>query len=95
MRHWTEALRGFVTGRRHAYRRVFNLESVDAQAVLVDLARFCRAHVSTGHPDAAVAARLDGRREVYLRIQQHLRLDDDTLWLLYSGNQPVKEPTDG
>lgn len=74
----------FLVGRKRAYRRVFNTESRDAQAVLEDLARFCRAHASTGSQDPAVAARLDGRREVWLRIQQHLRLDDETLWNLFN-----------
>jgi len=26
---------------------------------------------------------LDGRREVWLRIQQHLQLSEDALWKLY------------
>jgi hypothetical protein len=74
----------FLTGRKRSYLRVFNLESRDAQAVLEDLARFCRAHASTGAQDPAVAARLDGRREVWLRIQQHLRLSDEDIWNLFN-----------
>jgi len=58
------------------------------QTVLVDLQRFCRANTSTAHPDPYMAARLDGRREVWLRLQQHLRLDDETLWKLYGGDKP-------
>ena len=54
-----------------------------AQAVLRDLAAFCRAHRSTAHSDPHVAARLDGRREVWLYVQERLRLDDETLWQLY------------
>lgn len=77
---------------------MFNPQSGDARAVLVDLARFCRAHASTAHPDPHVAARLDGRREVWLRIQQHLNLDNDTLWLLFDGrpipNSNQRTPTD-
>lgn len=57
---------------------------VAAQAVMRDLARFCRAHESTAHPDPHVAARLDGRREVFLYVQERLRLDDETLWQLYT-----------
>lgn len=75
----------FLFSRRTAYCRVFSVESRDAQLVLADLAKFCRAHVSTGAPESHVAARLDGRREVWLRVQQHLKLDDETLWLLYGG----------
>lgn len=77
----------FLLGRKASYCRTFTLESLDAQAVLIDLARFCRAHTSTAHADTHIAARLDGRREVWLRIAHHLKLDDDTLWLLYSGQQ--------
>jgi hypothetical protein len=53
--------------------------------VLADLAKFCRAHQSTFHPDTHVAARLDGRREVWLRITQHLNLTTDDLYKTASG----------
>lgn len=87
-----DKLRAFLLGRAGSYRRVFNQESLDVQAVLRDLARFCRASTSTGHVDPHVAARLDGRREVWLRIQHHLQLDNESLWRLYDGRVPqVKE----
>lgn len=66
--------------RQVAYRRTF--DGPVAETVLRDLAKFCRAHSSTFHPDTHVAARLDGRREVWLRIQQHLQLGDEELWTL-------------
>jgi len=65
-----------------AYSRLFDPDKPDARIVLEDLARFCRAGVSTFHPDARLAAQLDGRREVWLRIQQHTQLSNDTLWRL-------------
>jgi len=71
----------FLRGRKHQYRTVF--DSPLGQEVLADLMRFCRAHESTFHTDPRVAATLDGRREVWLRIQHHLRLTDDQLWKLY------------
>jgi len=77
-----DALRRLIMGRKRAYQRVF--EGPDGQQVLIDLARFCRAHESTFDPDARISATLDGRREVWLRIEQHLNLDSDTLWQLYS-----------
>lgn len=83
-----ENTKRFITGRMGAYRRTFNLESFDAVTVLEDLAKFCRAHESTAHVDPHVAARLDGRREVWLRIQQHLQLTDDQLWKLYGATPP-------
>lgn len=86
-----DASKRFLIGRKGSYLRLFNLENRDADVVLSDLAEFCRAHKSTAHPDTHVAARLDGRREVWLRIQEHLQLDDETLWKLRNpqkGNLP-------
>ena len=76
----------FLWGRKRIYRRLF-LGNEDGKFFLRDMARFCRAHASTAHADPAVAARLDGRREVWLRIQHHLQLDDEQLWRLYGGTQ--------
>jgi hypothetical protein len=75
----------FLQGRKGAYCRVFNPEGRDSRLVLEDLARFCRAHTSTADADPRISARLDGRREVFLRIAQHLNLDMETLWSLYGG----------
>jgi hypothetical protein len=72
--------RGFLNSRRRAYLTTFG--GVSGKAVLEDLAKFCRAHHSTFNPDTHIAARLDGRREVWLRIQVHLKLTDDQLWQL-------------
>lgn len=85
-----EKARNFLNGRRAAYQRVFN-RNVDTEIVLADLARFCRAHESTGHENDHVAARLDGRREVWLRIQHHLQLRPDELWELYGNTKLNKE----
>lgn len=62
---------------RTAYVRVFSGagHKYDVDLVLDDLGRFCRAHRSTGHSNPHVAARLDGRREVWLRIQNFVNLD--------------------
>lgn len=67
--------------RQRAYQTVFN--SPVGEAVLADLAKFCRAHQSTFHADPRVAAQLDGRREVWLRITQHMKLTQEQLWRLY------------
>lgn len=84
---WQRA-RAFLTGRQFAYNQVFNPENQFTNQVLADLARFCRAHVSTGNKDPYIAARLDGRREVWLRIENHLKLSPETLWLLFDGSPP-------
>jgi hypothetical protein len=73
----------FVSQRKAAYSRVFAIQAQDGKFVLEDLAEFCRAHSSTYDPDPRLADRLDGRREVWLRIQQHLQLTEQQLWSLY------------
>lgn len=77
-----ERAKNFLKGRSYAYRATFSLESPTALIVLKDLAVFCRANKSTFHVEPNMAARLDGRREVFLRLQQHLQLNDDQLWQL-------------
>lgn len=70
----------YLFARQQAYRQVFNPESVFAREVLKDLAKFCRAHDSAFHADPRAHAALEGRREVWLRIEQHLKLSPDELW---------------
>lgn len=86
-----EQLRAKLFGRQGSYRRVLGPQSVDGRIILADLARFCRAHRSTAHVDPQVSARLDGRREVWLRIAHHLNLDSETLWQLYDGATPLEK----
>ncbi len=74
-------LRAFLFRRRQAYLTTF--EGPVAAVVLEDLARFCRAHRSTFHQDTHLAARLDGRREVFLRIASQLNLSEEQIWDLY------------
>jgi hypothetical protein len=78
-----EAARNFLFYRQTAYRATF--QNVPGATVLADLAVFCRACRSTFHKDPYVAGRLDGRREVWLRIQSHLQLTQEQLWKLQSG----------
>lgn len=83
-----ESARQFLSRRRTAYVRTFL--GPMGQEVLIDLARFCRAHDTTFHPDARAHAVAEGRREVWLRIQRHLQLDDEQLWRLYGGQPATK-----
>ena len=87
LREKIQQIKDYLRGRSAAYRRVFNKESQDAKIVLADLGRFCRAFQSTGHQDPYMAARLDGRREVWLRIMEHQNLSTDELYDLYSKTQ--------
>jgi hypothetical protein len=71
-------------GRKQAYQLTFN-KSYQAQRVLIDLAKFCRANASTFDADPRIHAVLEGRREVWLRITQHLNLTPEQLFALYNG----------
>ncbi len=77
----TEKIKSFFRQRSHAYRAVFT-KSPLTEVVLKDLAKFCRAAETAYHPDPRIHAVLEGRREVWLRIQEHLKLTDDELWEL-------------
>lgn len=74
----------FIHDRKRAYQLTFQLTQPANVIVLQDLAKFCRANESTFNPDARIAANLDGRREVYLRIMNHLGLSDEQLLALYT-----------
>ena len=80
---WLDKLRVVLMRRRTAYQVTFR--GPVAKEVLKDLARFCRAHKSTYHDDPRAHAVAEGRREVWLRIANHLQLTPDDLWSLYSG----------
>lgn len=75
-----EKARDLLRSRKLSYERTFVEKSADAQFVLKDLAKFCRANQSTYDPDPRIHAVLEGRREVWLRIQKYLNLTPDQLW---------------
>ena len=93
MSDWLRAL-GWMRARKQAYQ--LSMTSPAGQQVLIDLARFCRANETCFHEDARKHAVLEGRREVWLRIQQHLNLTAEQLMGLYSGQQfqPITEDTE-
>jgi hypothetical protein len=78
----------FLGNRRYAYRQTF--KGPLAEVVLRDLAKFCRANQPTFHADPRAHALIEGRREVWLRLQNYLQLTPDQLWELY-GKQPEGE----
>lgn len=63
-------------------RPVFGAPTPPGAVALADLATFCRANKPTsvylddGSVDPIASARMDGRREVWLRINEALHLDD-------------------
>lgn len=69
-----------------AYKRVFSGGGTtdDVKLVNDDLARFCRASETTHNPDARLTDMLNGRREVWLRIQDHLLLTLDDFYERYA-----------
>lgn len=75
----------FLRRRKIDYQLAFT--SPAGQAVLIDLAKFCRADDNAWHVDVRQSDLLAGRREVWLRIQKHLNLTPDQLYELYAGRQ--------
>jgi hypothetical protein len=75
--------RRLVHHKAYAYNQVFHRKSPHAQTVLRDLARFCRAHHTTFLPDPRAHAVLEGRREVWLKIQEYLQMTPDELYELH------------
>lgn len=73
-----------LTDRKKAY------ESIPT-AALIDLAMFCRADETCFHPDARLHAVLEGRREVWLRIEKYLAMEPEQLAAIFYGARKLKE----
>jgi hypothetical protein len=73
----TEDELNFLTDRKRGYQLAFSGPA--GATVIKDLTRFCRAKMTTKGDQM-----LEGRRQVFLRIQQHLELDVNQLHELYS-----------
>jgi hypothetical protein len=89
----TEKLRA-ILGRRMAYRRALPLDSGDVRIVLADLRRFCggdrpsyRVSPVTRQVDPYAMAVAEGRREVWLRIQTFLHINDADLLRLQEAEE--------
>jgi hypothetical protein len=80
-----ERLLEFIRHRKRDYGHAFL--SPAGQAVLADLATFCRATESCYNDDARRHAVAEGRREVWLRIQNHLHLTPEQLYIIHSGGK--------
>ena len=63
---------------RAAYQRV-------PAKVIADLAEFCFAYETTFDADPRLDARKQGRRDVWLRLQAHLKLTDEQLYQIATG----------
>ena len=62
----------FLGLRKKSYQSIFGEAGAAGSEAMRDLAKFCRAHETCANPDPYLTALLSGRREVWLRIQQHL-----------------------
>lgn len=77
-------IKNYLMHRQQSYQLTFKKDDLAAKAVLADLAKFCRANETAFNPDQRIHAVLEGRREVWLRIINHLNLSSQELWELYS-----------
>jgi len=74
----------FVKRRKHSYQMFKQME--EGKVFMRDLAKFCRANETCVVPGNPVMTNvLEGRREVWLRIQNHLGLATEELMALYAG----------
>lgn len=76
--------------RKRSYQQACGSETT--ALMMADLARFCRADRTCFDIDARKHALAEGRREVWLRIQEHLTLTPEQLVVLYGG--PLKQGDD-
>jgi len=79
-----EFVRSRLRDRRWAYKALFlrddgKTPNAAAEIVLRDLARICYANKTTAMPTDRAAAVAEGRRQVWLHIQQCMRLSDDQI----------------
>ena len=78
-----ENIKQYFQRRAIAYCRVFEKQSPFVHDVLMDLAKFCKANESAFNKDPIAMAYMQGRRDVFLRIQENLQLTADELFKLH------------
>jgi hypothetical protein len=71
----------YLTGRLQNYRRTFTSDTGDK--VFTDLLRFAKLGETFYHQDPYVRGMIEGRREVVVRIADHLNLSPDELLAKY------------
>ena len=71
-------MRDLLLARSRSYQSVFS--GIDAEAVLADLERFCHANSTIFvEGDSHGTAQLEGRRQVWLRIQGYRNLSGERI----------------
>lgn len=68
---------------KRAYRALKN--SPEGEVVLRDLAKVCHAVTTTFDEDPHEAARREGKRQVWLRIQNMINVPDEEVFQLANG----------
>lgn len=66
--------------RKQGYVHTFKVEDRFASAVLADLTAFCRGGQTTFHENQRMNDILQGRREVLLRICDHIGMNERELY---------------
>lgn len=73
----------FLSLRKRSYQSIFGKTGPAGSEAMKDLARFCHAYKSTAVPNRDLSMVLQGRREVWLRICEHLHVSEEELTRLY------------
>ena len=82
----------FLRLRKRAYQLTF--QNAKTSEVLKDLAKFCYANKTPKHTDLYHIGVATGRREVWLRIQDHLNLQPDELYEIYNKPSTIQPKGD-
>jgi hypothetical protein len=90
---WTlkQRVLDFLRLRKRAYQLTF--QGRKNNEVLKDLAKFCGANKSPKFFDLYRIGIAVGRREVWLRIQEHLELQPEELYEIYNRPATLQPPT--
>ncbi len=92
MRSWADTLT-FIGLRKKSYQSIFGKSGAAGSEAMRDLAKFCYAAKSCAVPNHDLTLVLSGRREVWLRICEHLNLQPEELAALY-GAVTIDRPGD-
>jgi hypothetical protein len=79
-------MRDFIKNKEWAFRKVFGSENGElneaSKIALADLRYFCNGTKSNFNTDALEMARMEGRREVFMRIMNYLNCDFSKIYEL-------------
>lgn len=73
----------FLSLRKRSYQSIFGEAGPAGSEAMKDLAKFCYGFKSTAVPNRDLSLVLQGRREAWLRICEHLHISEEELTRLY------------